>query len=354
MEEPTKSAPPAASSPAAGWYEVPDHKSHVVAREWDGDVWKDDIRPAPDGATIPHYQRDPVRFLRTPGWIITLVFIVGSGIATYFASRPPKHPHDKRHIAEGIQFLAVPFSFAATVAVLFALVIFLNRRCQFRQVLASRSEYRDIAIWGVISGLVGVGIAIALEWSIPHLFHSNINKEDIWQWIPGPAEELGKILVPVILWFTGRYRLPRQGFLLVVLSGVTFGIVEGTEYAFMPGSFQYSRPVGELMHPLLAGIAAAVAWRFAWGRKSWFTLPGVAALLYVMALHSINDGLIGLADKSKLLGYITPVMFVVLYFSMKFAARQLVPPDNVTNVPPMWRPVPPKRSVQSGFTVKGG
>lgn len=130
----------------------------------------------------------------------------------------------------------------------------------------------------------------------------------------------------------------------MLISGITFGIIESGIYGAQPDAFQISRPLGELMHPLLTGIAAAVAWRAAWGRKSWFTLPGILALLYVMFLHSANDGLLGLADKYKFLGLITPILFITLYFSIKPASRQLVPPDNVSNVPPKWRPLAPKTS----------
>lgn len=325
-------------SPKAGWFVVPTRQGTPVEREWDGDVWTEHIRPAADDAAVAPWHRAPLRFLTSPGWLLLAVIIAGS-VGAFLILRTD----DERTWAQGAQWLAVPLAFAATVAVMLSLLLFLDRRLRFGQVVR---HWGPIVAWGAVSGLVGVGIALGLEKGIPDLFDSSLDKNRGWYFLAGPVEELGKILVPVILWFSDRYRLPRQGFLLVVLSAMVFGVFEGSEYAAQPDQFQIARPIGELQHPLYIGFAAAFAWRAAWGRRSWFTRTGVLAVLAAMALHSLNDGLIGLDTKDAgPVFLITPVVILVAFLAMKHGARQMVPPDNVEHVSPGWRPIPARRAV---------
>lgn len=72
------------------------------------------------------------------------------------------------------------------------------------------------------------------------------------------------------------------------------------------------------------------------------------AVLAAMALHSLNDGLVGLdTNTTSPVFFITPLVIVLAYLAMKHAARQMVPPDNVEHVSPWWRPVPPQHSHSS-------
>jgi hypothetical protein len=206
------------------------------------------------------------------------------------------------------------------------------------------TEQKDIIRWGIISGFVAIPIAFFFELWLPELLDQNPND---WTWIAGPAEETGKLIVPAILWYRGRFRLPRQGFMLVMISATTFGVIEATRYGFQPDIWEPNRPFGELLHPLFTGFVGAIAWRAAWDRKRFLTGVGIAAFAGAMALHSINDVLVlNEASKFKALGAVSFVAGLIGYFLLKHSARQLVPPDNVENVSPHWRPVAPRSSAR--------
>lgn len=321
------------TSPPAGWYVVPAGKGDVVEREWDGDVWSDHTRPAGPDASVARWHRHALRFLRSPGWLLLAIIAVGS-VGAFLLARID----DQRRWAEGVQWLAVPLGVAATVAAMASFLLLLDRRLRFGQVV---KRWVPIVGWGVASGLVAFGVALGLEIGIPDLFDSSLDKNRGWYFLPGPAEEFAKVLVPVILWFAGRYRLPRQGLVLVLVSAMTFGVLEGGEYAASPEKFQIMRPLGELQHPMYIGFAAAFAWQAAWGHTSWFTRTGVLAVLAAMGLHSLNDGLIGLdTNDTGPVFFITPLVILIAYLLLKHSARQMVPPDNVEHVPPRWRPSP--------------
>jgi hypothetical protein len=162
--------------------------------------------------------------------------------------------------------------------------------------------------------------------------------------LAGPAEETGKLIVPVILWLKVRHRLPLEGYLLVLISACTFGVLEGFEYAFNPEHFQTARPLAEIMHPLFTGFVAAVAWRAAWGRPSLFTGAAIGAWVVAMIAHSGNDLAVLDPSDPKIFGAVTPVVIVVMFLLQKHAARQLVPPDRVGAVSPHWRPRAPKHA----------
>jgi hypothetical protein len=100
----------------------------------------------------------------------------------------------------------------------------------------------------------------------------------------------------------------------------------------------------EVLHVLLTGFVAAVAWRAAWRTSSWFTGVGVGALVLAMALHSANDAAVLDPHGPPVFGMVTLVVVGVLYVLVKRNARQLVPPDNLDAVSPGWRPVAPAPS----------
>lgn len=323
--------------PGPGRYPVPDHHhKRVVERVWDGDVWTHDFAPAGAGTRLPHYKRHLFGFLRGSGWKLLLSLVLCLGIASALWA------HD-RHAAtvSGIQLLLPVFSLAGALTTMLALLYFLNRRVGFDRIAPARR--REIAKWGIASGAIGFALAFGIEVGVPLLFGSTV-KDNGWSVLAGPAEETGKLLVPVTLWIYGRYRLPREGYLLVLISACAFGVFEGFEYAFGPDNWQVNRPVGEILHPLLTGFVAAVAWQAAWKGKTIFTGAALGAWAIAMFAHSTNDFLV--LDKSavKAASGITFFVVVGMYLLQKHSARQLVPPDKVGEVSPRWRPAAPHHS----------
>jgi hypothetical protein len=331
------------AAPAAGYYPVPTRARHgdVAEREWDGDAWRDATRPAPEGTSLPGYRRHFFGFLRGSGWKLLLLFLVSTGIASALWRIDP----DRGSISGGQ--LALPlFALLGAVAVMLALIALFDHRIRFAQI----ADRRAIVTWGIVAGVVGVGVALLLELGLPKLVGSDPDAAG-WPALAGPAEEGGKLLVPILLWFSGRFRNPRQGLLLVLVSGATFGIIESTEYAFSPDKWEPARPFAEVMHPLFAGFTASVAWRHAWGRASWFTLAGVGAWLLAMAMHSVNDlCALDLRDV-KATGAVTPLIILTAYLLLKHSSRQLVPPDMVGKVSRRWRPIPPRHALASSAAI---
>src|SRR5690349_19141226 len=256
-------------APQPGYYVVPDVHHHPLERRWDGDVWTADERPAPDGASLPRHRRHPLAFLRTPGWIIALVYVATTATCMALVAQD-------RHATRptGIVWALPPLAFIGSVAVMVGVGLYFQRRLRFDQVHAH--ERRAAVVWGVVAGAVGVGVALLGEVALPTALGGNPDSHG-WVWIAGPAEETGKLLVPVILWYLGRFRLPRAGFALVVTSAATFGVIEAARYGLSPDKFTWNRVGGEILHVLLTGFVAAVAWRAAWKRTSWVTTAGIGA-----------------------------------------------------------------------------
>ncbi len=322
--------------PAAGLYPVPDHHGkHVVERAWDGEVWKDEIGPAREGLELPRYHRRFFGFLRSPGWKLLLTVIVATiaASALWEIDREAKWVH-------GAQILMPPLALAATAATMLALFVFLGRRVGFDRIDAETRG--SIVRWGLLSALVGIVFAMALELGLPRIFDQSMRSDEGWSLLAGPAEETGKLLIPVILWVKGRFRLPREGYLLVLVSAAAFGAFESFEYALNPEHWEPSRVVLELMHPMFTGFIAAVAWQAAWHRESWFTGAAAVAWLIAVFAHSINDFIVLDGFDEGLLGFVSIAAVVVMYLFQKHAARQLVPPDKVGGVSPHWRPRAPR------------
>lgn len=312
----------------AAFHPVPDRAGHVVERLWDGDVWTDDRRPATPEETLPAYRRRVWHFLRTPGWALTLVFLVSTGVCLALVAQDP---HATR--PSGVTWLLPPLALLASVSMMVGVGVFFDRR-----LAASRlPQVRAAVAWGVLSGAVAVGVALLFEVGLPALFHADGDAHG-WSLIAGPAEESAKLAIPVVLWFTGRFRLPRQGFVLVVTSAATFGMLEAARYGLSPDDFQPGRTGGEILHVVFTGFVAAVAWQAAWKGRTWFTAAGMAAVVAAMALHSANDYLV-LGKFGVLSSLATPTAVVVSYLLLKHSARQMVPPDRVATVSPRWRPV---------------
>jgi len=144
---------------------------------------------------------------------------------------------------------------------------------------------------GVAAFIVGVGLEIladrGLGWAAT-------------LWLTGPIEEGGKLLVPFLLLVFGarRFKVPRVGLYLVLISGATVGVLEGAEYEARP-DFPWAhlqmallRPSAELLHVFVTGFAAAVIWLAAWRKGRAATGAGAVAFLIAMAIHSFHDGII--------------------------------------------------------------
>jgi len=320
--------------PASGAYPVPGHGHEVVLRGWDGDVWTGEVRPAPEGTTLPNYKRHFFGFLRDPGWKLLIVLILSTLIATALWETD----RDAKWVS-GIQVLMPPFALLATVVTMLALFVFLNRRVGFDRI--GRETRKSIIGWGILSAFVGILFAIGIELGVPKLFDQDVN-DGGWSLLAGPAEETGKLIIPVLLWIKGRFRLPREGYLLVLVSAAAFGIFESCEYAFNPDHWQSSRGVMEIMHPMFTGFIAAVAWQAAWKRESWFTGAAIGAWFIAVAVHSINDFIVLDGPDLSSLGFISIASIGVMYLLQKHTARNLVPPDNVGSVSPHWRPHAPR------------
>jgi len=326
--------------PEAGWYPVPahDHKE-TVERNWDGEVWTDQVRPASDGGVLPAYQRHFFFLFRGGNWKFLLAFVVL--VIGAFALWETDKDADW---VSGIQILLVPLSGLATAVALYAIVWrLIGRRVGFDRITAD--QHRSIAKWGIFSGVLGFALAFGIEIFLPKLLGGD-PKDSGWSVLAGPAEETGKLLVPVILWIKGRFRLPREGYFLVLVSASFFGLMEGTEYALNPDNWQISRPFFENMHPLITGFVAAVAWQAAWHRDTIFTKAAIGAWVLAMTAHSTNDVIVLSKDLNtsaeKLLSSITLITVIGMYLLQKHSARQMVPPDNVPLVSKRWRPAAPK------------
>lgn len=306
----------------------------MVTARWSGSgtatAWLARTRPL--STTFDRYRRHLLSFLRGRGWLILLVYVLAAGASMALIGVDP----DRKRVA-GIQLLLPLTATVAALMPMLAAYRYFDNRLRFEQL----QEDAGILKWGIVSGLVGVCIGMAVELGVPTLFLSNAAHPG-WSALAGPGEETGKLVVPAILWFHGLYRRPREGFLLVVISAATFGVFEGGLYAISPTGFSPQRTFVEVIHVLLTGFIAAVAWRAAWRRPSLFTAAGLAAWAFAMAMHSINDLSISYDDEVRALGSVTAVVLTVMYFAIKHAARQLVPPDNVAAVSPRWRPRAPR------------
>ena len=144
-------------------------------------------------------------------------------------------------------------------------------------------------------------------------------------------EETAKILIPVILYLAGKYRDPRAGIALALISGAVFGLCEEVSYVVRQADLtqlisgseihlpevlnMLFRPFVELFHVVLTGFIVAVAWRAGWVRgKFWPALIG--AWLLAAALHSGYDVIDGLSEQAAVLEVIALAMILISYVAV--------------------------------------
>jgi hypothetical protein len=310
-----------ALSPARGTFPVPG-PSGTVLRTWDGQSWTDHFDPTPV-APLPEYTRQPWRFLAFPGWLLLPVYALA--VAGTFVMSTNASGSTLARIG-----LAVSVGCATAVPAIALLTLF-NRRLSFSQLGDSR---RAIIAWGVASGIGSACVAILIvyavsgEWNAPLLTAPYVPG-----WLVGFLHGPLKLVVPVILWSVGMFRAPRQGFLLVLLSAMTFGVSLAAADAWFTAVLDHRRIGAVIVTVLLAAIVAAVPWRAAWKRKTFFTWSVAAALAIAMGLHWLADTLIVQGWEIAVVG-----VAIVGYLTVKVVVRQLVPPDHVATVSPGWRP----------------
>lgn len=308
---------------AQGRYPVP-ASGVVVTRDWDGEAWGSDIRPAQSQIELPAYHRHPLHFLHPPGWVLLVVFVAALIIGAEIHRTDPAatRPH-------GLLWMLPLVVAIGTAAPVIGFIVLVQRRVRFDQVAGLRS----VVGWGIVSGLVGTAFALGTQMGLKALL---VDTRDFW-WTAGPTEEIGKALLPIVLWFLGHFRSPRQGLLLMLCSGATFAVLEAGQHAAGVGAEEllfYPDP-GEFIHVLLCGIVGAVAWRAAWKRPGWFTAAGVGSLLFVIVVHGLNDQLVELGSPWSVLPL---ALWIPYYLAFKTFAHELVPPSMVWEVSPWWRP----------------
>lgn len=322
-----------------------------VSRSWDGHAWVGDLVADLDALGLPKWHRRPFAVLgHRLFWLWFGCFLAGIALAVGY------------DLTHHLAFLVAAGAVGPGGALL-ALGFFLRRRLHLQDAISLRAALG----WGVLAGVVAVVIAWFGEGWWGDLVGSG------WRTmaIAGPTEETGKILVPVVLYQLGRYRDPRAGVALALVSGIVFGWVEGIEYLVQAGDPHFmnagmlagavghvhsgagsemhdvppvamaiGRPLAELMHPLYAVFIAAVAWRLGWVRRH-FWLPLIGAWALAAALHSLND--MSTSLKLAALGVFPVVTFVAYYLLARPAAKELVPPEQLAFNPPAWRPrIPPR------------
>lgn len=118
--------------------------------------------------------------------------------------------------------------------------------------------------------------------------------------------------------------------------GYELAAVHGPHAADVLASLEFDRLFASVLHMSLTGFVAAVAWR------NWH-LEGVrldkevwGAILFSMALHSLND-ILNSVDVPHV-GSSWYLIVAAAYVAFRYAARRLTPPDAIAAVPPVWRP----------------
>ncbi len=312
-----------------------------VARDWDGHAWAWQAVRDPGAAAFPHWKHRPWAIL---GHRLFWLWLGSALIAAALSFA---------YVRTGNRAWSMAAAVIGCSGAMAAFVLFVDHRVHFSHVVG----WRTFILWGLLGGLAAIGASYLLEGTMPS---PELNAASA-----GPFEESTKVLLPVILYLLGRYRDPRAGFAIALACGAVFGVAEGFEYVGLdarqilqegavhhhPHSdqevtetmvviFAAYRPLVELMHPLLVGFTAAIAWRWAWVRHH-FWAPLLVALVIAAAFHSAID----LSVASQIWGWklVAVCITASVFFALtRPAARQLPSPEAITHNPPSWRPRVPR------------
>ena len=329
-EEKPRDPPGLYPSGAAGW-----------VREWDGHAWSETIVADPQAVALETWHRRPLAVLAHGRFLMWFgCWLLAIALAAVF-------------LWTGAIFFAVLGGLIGVVGVLGALLWMMFRRLHLHEVIS----FAELNLWGVGGGVVALLVAGAIEYGVAALIHHETPIQGLG--IAGPVEETAKILVPVILYVVGRYRDPRAGIALALVSGAMFGLCEDVSYLLrqadltelvsgseihLPDVFtMLFRPFVEVFHVVLTGFIAAVAWRAGWVRgKFWPALIG--AWLLAAVLHSGYDVIDGFSQRVPLIEVASLAIILITYFVVfRGSARQLPPPAALAANPPAWRPTLPKK-----------
>lgn len=319
-----------------------------LVRDWDGHAWAGTLEPDPDAPAIANHGHGPLRTKRF--WFAAIAVVVGCGLAAVAGAAGPS-----------LRWLAGVAGAVAVAGTLLGLSAAVWHRLRLRQAIeATGWSVRALIGLGLVCGLVALGVALGVE-----LFFSKVLgvEQLVVLFLAGPIEETAKLLLPVILFVALKPRLadPRVGFALVWVSATLFGFAEGIEYLLGLGGGErhevprtgedtraasdavllVSRSVTELIHPLLTAGAAAVMWLGAWRGRALLAGGGLIAYLTAIALHSINDGVIGGLLQTAyppLVLIVWPLWVVLIYQVFRVHTKELVPPGALEISPRRWRP----------------
>lgn len=334
---------PATADPAApdppGWYCF---SIQPRLAEWDGTAWTGTDHAAVAGPVLPGPPA-AFAFVRQP-WFRWMV--IGQAMCILPAILSGSTGSAWWSVISAVGYVA----FMGGAVLLVARFLELDR-------LEGR---RSLTLIGIGSGVVALAISIGLE----------VLSVSVWGWattlwLAGPIEEGGKLLVPFLLLAFGapRFKVPRIGLYLVLVSGATFGVLEGIEYQVRP-SFPWAhlemalvRPSAELLHVFVTGFAAAVIWLAAWRRRRAVTTAGAVAFLIAVSIHSFHDGIVTFShvnpksfnatlaqslhdaiDKGLTAGAFALGLAALFYLLARHGARELTAPGDIAVCPPPWRP----------------
>ena len=309
-----------------------------IAREWDGEAWTDtaylDARIAP----LQPWGKGLLGFFASKLFWWWVACFVASVVLTivFVVTR-----NDLYVIASGL---------IGPAGTLLAFYTMFSSRIGFGKVISRKA----LLGWGLLGGVVGFAFALPIELQLNTWLGVADNSLEGFIFT-GPIEETAKLLIPLLLYIFGRYRSPRAGFAIALASATAFGWIEGIEYVAglavestrlaqttsteIADAYDVvttmSRPFVELLHPVLTGFVAAVAWRSGWLHKRfWRTLLG--AWLIASVLHSVNDMS---TAKGAISLVIFPVIILVGFFALELQrARQFPPPSRIGFISPHWRP----------------
>lgn len=325
--------------PSAGWYPDP-ASSAPQSRFWDSRAWTPLVQSGPEAAPRARHFRG--RFWGRWAWILLgAILLLALGSAWYRSS-------GNVHVMAAASFLGMS-------AVCWAFYRFAAQQLALDDVIW---PFEMIAVMVATSGAV-ILFAANVNSALLNLGGAQLATKTV-----GFVEEGTKLLVPLLLYFLGRYRDPRAGIGVGLAAGFGFAIVETTQYAYataaasgpdfcggeMPaptvsGVIQaqvYRIFLVSPLHWLWTGIAVAVAWRLwhLYGRKG--TAGAIGAILLVMAVHSINDttSTLGCGDPSTafLLQLLRWAILIGSYLFFKAMARKSTPPQLIGTVSAGWTP----------------